>query len=105
MMPLAYLPQHVWEVGASVLALLIIVDAIAYAIRPSRWRGIAAVAVLVGIGLLAAAQLVDAEQPGRHPHDGWGGTTGIVFLCIWIIAMLAISIPQIVKHARDRRRP
>lgn len=113
-MVLAFMAQHVWEVGASVLAVLIIGQGLSWLIRGSsmaRARGlseqtarlIGGVAVLVGIGVGIAAITVDAEQPTVHNNNGWGGPTGIVILCASVALMCAGPVSKLIK-ARPRDR-
>lgn len=112
MVPLAYMPQHVWEVGASVLAATIVVQGLVFLVRgrapwgegwkPKTVRMAAGVIVLGGVGIGLAAVLVEAEPPGAHSRDQWGGTTGVVFLGIWVVLMLAFPfLPS--KRARPPR--
>lgn len=107
-MVLAFLPQHVWEVGASVLAVLLIGQGLSWLIRGSsvaRARGITertvrssgGFGVLVGVGVGIAAFTIDAEQPGAQSGDGWGGTAGIVILCVWVALMCAGPVSKLIK--------
>jgi hypothetical protein len=107
-MPLAYLPEHVWQVGAGAmavvmtgLALLHLVGRLeprSYVANAARVRWAGGLAVALGIGLAVAAVLVNAEPPGPHGGDQWGGSVGVVALVIWVI-LLALS-----AAASSRRR-
>jgi hypothetical protein len=107
-MVLAFMAQHVWEVGASVLALLLIGQGLFTVITGSgaaQMRGmsegatrtIGGLAVLIGVGVGIAAFAVNAEQPGAHGGDGWGGTGGIVILCVWVALMCAGPVSKLVR--------
>jgi hypothetical protein len=91
-MVLAFMAQHVWEVGASVFAILLIGQGLLWVINGSgaprardmserAARTIGGLAVLIGVGVGIAAFIVEAEQPGVHGGNGWGGATGIGMLC------------------------
>jgi hypothetical protein len=113
-MVLAFMAQHVWEVGASVLAVLIFGQGLFWLIRGSsapRARGmseraarsIGGLAVLIGVGIGIAAFSVNAEQPGVHGGNGWGGTSGIVILCVWVALMCAGPVSKLIKvRPKDR---
>jgi hypothetical protein len=115
-MVLAFMAQHVWEVGASVLALLLIGQGLFTAITgsgPTQMQGISeratrtigGLAVLIGVGVGIAAFAVDAEQLGVHGGDGWGGTGGIIVLCVWVALMCAGPLAKLVKSvSRDRSK-
>jgi hypothetical protein len=113
--PLGFLPQHVWEVGAMVLAVLFVGEGLLHLIKgssapdadgmnPRTVRVIATFMVLLGIGIGFAAFLVDAEAPGPHNRDYWGGTVGIVTLCVWVALMGAIAVLQFRRPRPPRRR-
>jgi hypothetical protein len=113
-MVLAFMAQHVWEVGASVLAVVIIGQGVFWLIRgPSASeaqgmsertvRAIACLAVLIGVGIGIAAFTVDAEQPGVHGGTGWGGAAGVIILCVWVALMCAGPVSKLVR-ARPRGR-
>jgi hypothetical protein len=114
MMVLAFMAQHVWEVGASVLAVLLIGQGLFWVIRgpdaplprgmgERAARTIGGLAVLIGVGTGIAAFSVHAEQSGVHGGDGWGGTGGIIILCIWVALMCAGPLSKLVRvMSRDR---
>jgi hypothetical protein len=100
--------QHVWEVGASVLALLLIGQGLFTGITGSgtaqvggmskrATRTIGGLAVLLGVGVGIAAFAVNAEQPGARGGNGWGGTGGIVILCVWVALMCAGPVSKLVR--------
>lgn len=117
-MVLAFMAQHVWEVGAGVLAVLVVGQGLLWLIRGSSApqargmsersaRAIGALAVLIGAGIGVAAFTVDAEQPGVHGGNGWGGTWGIIILCVWVALMCAGPVSKLVRgrpRGRDGRR-
>lgn len=105
-MPLAFMPQHVWEVGASVLALTIISEGmltLATDWNPGAPRILGLISLLVGLGIGFAAFLVPAEQAGVQGRNQWGGTTGIAFLILWAGLMLALAALRFWKIWRRRR--
>jgi hypothetical protein len=108
---LAFMAQHVWEVGASVLAFVITGQGLLWLIRGSNAleaqgmsdptaRIIGCLATLIGIGIGIAAFTVHAEQPGAHGGDGWGGTAGIAILCVWVTLMVAGPVSKLIRTAR-----
>jgi hypothetical protein len=108
-MVLAFLPQHVWEVGATFLAVVLVGQGLVYLIRgtgppetagmsPRAIRLVSYLSVLLGVGLGIAAFAVDAEPPGVHNTDHWGGTTGVVLLGVWMAFLVSI----IRRRARRR---
>jgi len=115
-MVLAFMAQHVWEVGASVLALLLIGQGLFTGITGSgtaqmrrlskrATRAIGGLAALIGVGVGIAAFAVNAEQPEAHSGNGWGGTGGIVILCVWVALMCAGPVSKLVRiMSRDRDR-
>lgn len=114
-MVLAFMAQHIWEVGASVLAVLLIGQGLVWLIRGSSApraqgmservaRAIGGLAVLIGVGIGIAAFTVDAEQPGVHGGNGWGGTGGIVILVVWVALMCAGPVSKLIGvRPRGRR--
>lgn len=58
-------------------------------------------AVLIGVGIGVAVFTVDAEQPGAHGGSGWGGTGGVIILCVWVGLM---CIGPVIKLARPTRQ-
>jgi hypothetical protein len=112
-MMLAFMAQHIWEVGASVLAILLIGQGLFWLIGGSSApraqmsepvaQTIGGLAVLIGVGVGIAAFTVDAEQPGVRGGDGWGGTGGIVILGVWVVLMCAGPLSRLIR-ARSRGR-
>jgi hypothetical protein len=107
-MVLAFMAQHIWEVGASVFAVLLIGQGLFWLIRGSSAaptqgmgervvRAIGGLAVIIGAGVVIAAFTVDAEQPGVHGGDGWGGTGGIVILGVWVALMCAGPVSKLIR--------
>ncbi len=114
MVPLAYIAQHVWEVGASVFAVLLVGQGLFYLITgirmpwaegmsPRAVRTRAGLSVLLGVGDGFAAFLSMQKQPGVHGGNGWGGTPGIVILCVWVALMLAFFALQFMKVKPPKR--
>lgn len=113
-MVFAYMAQHVWEVGMCVLALVLIGQGLFLLIKgpdTPETRGMseqgvrtrAWVVVLVGIGVGIAALSLDAEKPGTQSGNGWGGTTGIIFLCVWIALICAWPVYRLIKARSSSR--
>jgi hypothetical protein len=113
-MMLAFMAQHVWEVGASVFALVIIGQGLFWLVRgasgPEAFgmserttRIIGGFAVLIGLGVGVAAFTVDAEKPGTHGGSGWGGTAGVVLLCVWVALMCAGPVSKLVRARNGSR--
>jgi hypothetical protein len=112
MVPLAFMPQHVFEVGAAVLAATFVLQGLVFLIKGSDARQAAGLStsiiriwggfcLLAGVGIGFAALLVDAEQPGAHSPEHWGGVVGVAFLSVWIALMVGLFIFQQVKpHKR-----
>ncbi len=107
-MMFAFMAQHVWEVGASVLALVIIGQGLFLLMRGASApeaqgmsertaRTIGGIAVLIGAGVGVAAFVIDAEKPGTHGGNGWGGTVGVVFLCVWVALMCAGPMSKLLR--------
>jgi hypothetical protein len=108
----AFLPQHVWEVIAGVMAVLFLYQGLTFLIKgdgapgaqgmsDSIIRVAACVMLLFGIGIGVAAFTVDAEQSGAHGGDGWGGTSGVVIVCGWVGLMCG---GLVWKFIRGRHR-
>ncbi len=106
--------QHVWEVAASVFALLLLGQGLFYLIKgssapeaegmnPRTVRVVACLMLLLGVGIGFAAFLVDAEQPGAHSRDHWGGAVGVAFLAIWVALMVAFTVIRFKKVKPPRR--
>jgi hypothetical protein len=109
-LPLAYLPQSDFEVIACVLAILIGGSGVRSLIRgagPAKLllgsrpgRILSVVAVVVGVALGVAAFTVDAEPRCRGcGQNHWGGTAGIVILCMWL-AWMALIVGYRLRHRR-----
>lgn len=107
-MVLAFMAQHLWEVGAAVFGFLLIGQGLFYLIKGNRApkavgmgegtvRVVACFIVLLGVGIVFAAFLVNAEQPGVHGGNGWGGTVGVVLLGVWIVLMVWPSVSKLSK--------
>jgi drug/metabolite transporter (DMT)-like permease len=114
MVPLGFMAQHLWEVGASVFAVLLLGRGLFYLIKgskapeaegmnPRTVRVVACLMLLLGVGIGLAAFLVDAEQPGAHNPDQWGGAVGVAFLAIWVALMVAFSILHFKKVNLPKR--
>jgi cytochrome bd-type quinol oxidase subunit 2 len=113
-LPFAYLPQHVWEVAASVIAILIAGHGLYWLTRSQEVRkrerlnrrtvkAIGLAQVLLGLGIGIAAFTADAEAPGgSHDASGWGGAFWIAFLCVWVVLMCAWLVFSMVKARRDK---
>jgi hypothetical protein len=80
--------QHLWEVGAAVSAVLLVGQGLFYLIKPSAApeaegmnprtvRVVGYLMLLLGVGIGLAAFFVDAEPPGTHNRDHWGGAVGV----------------------------
>jgi hypothetical protein len=108
--------QHVWEVGAAVFAALLVGQGLFHLIKPSaapeadgmnpRTVHVAGwLMLLVGVGIGLAAFLVDAEQPGAHSPDHWGGAVGVAALSVWVAVMLGSFVLQIRKVKAASKQP
>jgi hypothetical protein len=97
-MPLAFMPQHTWQVGAGVLALSIAVAGTRELARHRSPIGAVVLAVAVGVGVAAA--LLPAE-PGYQYGSSWGGTTGVVFLAVWVVLILVASVAEWRQRSRQ----
>lgn len=116
-MILAFLPQHVWEVLAAVMAVLLLYQGLVFLIKGRRASGAqgmsepivriaACVMLILGVGIGVAAFTVDAEQPGAHGGSGWGGTGGVIIVCVWVAIMcggLVLKLTRIRPIDRDRK--
>jgi hypothetical protein len=103
---LGFLPQHVWEVGAGVLALtflwqggLLLVRGRAASLERASARIAGLVVFAFGVGIGIAAVFVDSESSAVESRDKWGGVGGIVGLIIWLI-LLAVSTSIEVRRRR-----
>ena len=114
MVPLGFMAQHVWEVGASIFAVLLVGQGLFYLIRGSRApeaeglnprtvRIVGGVGVLLGVGIGFAAFLVDAEQPGAHNADHWGGAVGVATLSVWVALVVPFSCLRFKKVKPPKR--
>lgn len=106
--------QHVWEVGAAVLAVLFVGQGLVHLIKPSAApeaegmnprtvRVAGCLMLLLGVGIGLAAFFVDAEQPGAHNRDHWGGAVGVVILSVWVALMIGFSVLKFRKVKPPRR--
>jgi hypothetical protein len=106
--------QHLWEVGATVFAVLLVGQGLLYLIRPNaapdaegmnprtvRVGGY--LTLLLGVGIGLAAFFVDAEQPGAHNRDHWGGAVGVAILSVWVVLMIGFSVLKFRKVKPPRR--
>jgi hypothetical protein len=110
---LAFLPQHVWEVGAMTFAAVCVVSGLFFlktgATPPgAEWvskrtvRLGAYFQILAGVGVGLAAFLVHAEPSCRGcGHRHWGGTVGIVILCIWLVLLVAALVFNLTRSKRQ----
>lgn len=107
-MVLAFMAQHVWEVSAGILAVLLVGDGLLRLITGSgaSWahargeratRMIGGFAMALGVGIGIAAFTVDAEQPGVRGGNGWGGTSGIVILSVWVTLICIGPATKLIK--------
>jgi hypothetical protein len=114
-MVVAFMAQHIWEIGASVLAVVIAGQGVfllvagrdaarALGISERTRRPTAVAFMALGVGIGVAAFTVQAEQPGAPHGNGWGGPVGIVFLCVWVMLMCAVPVSRLVKARSMRRR-
>jgi hypothetical protein len=114
MLPLAFMAQYVWEVGGGVLASLVMGQGLLLLARPDAvpdtrsWNPrpvcvLGCLFVLAGVGIGLAALLLEAEQPGRHSRDHWGGAAGIAILAVWVGLMIGITALQ-HRNVKPRRR-
>ncbi len=99
---LGFLPQHVWEVGAGVMAVLLLAQGLMLLIKGPTARGAenmsqrsvrvsGGVILALGVGVGVAALLVNAESNTVHRSDQWGGVGGVVGLGVWIV-LLGLSV-------------
>jgi hypothetical protein len=95
-MPIAYLPEHTWQVGGGAMAVVLVALGLSYLVgrleprvhahaRTVRQAGAAGLAV--GVAVAVAAALVNAEPPDRRGGDQWGGLGGVAALLIWLILL------------------
>lgn len=109
----AFLPQHVWEVGAAAFAAVCVISGLFFlktgATPPgTEWvskrtlRLVAYFQILVGLGVGLAASLVDAEPScGGCGHGHWGGTAGVVMLCVWLVVLIAAFVFNLSRSRHD----
>jgi hypothetical protein len=98
---LAYLPQPVWEVGSTVLAVYTVGLGALVLVKGDPWkrpmssravRLIGAVQIVLGIGIGASGFLVHAEPPcGQCGQGPWGSTKMIVAMALWLALLTAIT--------------
>lgn len=129
-MELAYLPQHSWEVGMSVIGANLIVLGLVLLLLANRFdrpgtrpvdvrrrqlvewpprsqrtaRLLGALQIAVAAGVIAVGFLTSSEPPcGRCGGDGWGGTTGKVTTGVGslvVTAIMAIHLHEVLRAAR-----
>lgn len=110
-MLLAFLPQHVWEVGATAFATVCVISGLFFltgATPPgAEWISKRTLLlgsyfqILVGLAVGLAAFLVNTEPScGGCGHDHWGGTAGIVILCIWLVLLIAAFVFNLTRSKR-----
>jgi hypothetical protein len=113
-MPLGFMAQHVWEVGAAAFAVLLVSQGLLYLVKGSRApdaegmnprtvRVAASLMLLLGLGIGPAAFFVDAEQPGAHHRDHWGGGVGVTVLSVWVALMVALAIVRFKRVKPPKR--
>jgi hypothetical protein len=114
MITFAFLPQHVWEVGGSVLAILVMGQGLYLLARAGEVarqerqdertvRAFGLIATFLGLGIGVAALTTDAEPPGAHHGDGWGGALWIAILCIWVVGLCAWPVSRMVSAHHDKK--
>jgi hypothetical protein len=110
-MVLAFMAQHLWEVGAAVFGVLLVGEGLFYLIKGNRApkaegmseraaRAIGGLAVIIGVGTGIAAFTVDAEQPGVHGGNGWGGAAGVIILCVWVALMCGGLVFKLIRSGK-----
>lgn len=109
---LGFLPQHVWEVGATAFAVVCVSSGLFFlrtrATPPgTEWVGQrtlrlgAYFQVLVGVGVGLAAFLVHAEPScGGCGRGHWGGTAGIILLCVWLVLLIAVFVFNLTRSTQ-----
>jgi hypothetical protein len=103
--PMAYLPEHVWQVGACWFGICCIVLGV---VEIQRTRGttqgragVAAgdVAVVIGVGLVIAAFVINAEPGcGSCNRGHWGGTGGVLGLVGWTMVVGVLAGTSVVRR-------
>jgi len=98
---LAFLTQYDTELGATVLAAVIVGFGVVQLstgkapdlrrLRPSTIRMLGAVQILVGVGLGVASFLSNREPD-------WGGTPQLVVLAAWLAAIAAVTLVNVRKY-------
>lgn len=112
-MPVAYLPQHSWQVSGTFFGCVVIAWMSYVLVRgevpgADLGRGaarlIASGGLLIGAGVVVAAWTVNAEPPcGSCNGDHWGGTFGVVALIIEMAFGVAVTV-NTVRNERRRLR-
>jgi hypothetical protein len=112
MMVLAFLPQHVWQVMAGVLAAVFVAQGLFLLIKGTSapevaWMSERAVRVMawlvlsLGGGIGIAAVFVHAEAPGSQGNQ-WGGATGVAILGGWLVLL---AVLEAFRFRTRKRRP
>lgn len=111
LLPLGFLPEHVWQVGGSALALgfMLMGASLIVVSRRPRGTGIAYTGgpvlgyVALGVAVVIAAFAVDAEPAcGGCGRGHWGGAGGVMGLCVWLLVMAAICGMNLRRIWKDR---
>jgi hypothetical protein len=104
MLILGFLPQHVWQVGGGVFAVYSVITGLILVMR-TKARRYGAMTLLIGLAVGVAAATVDPEPAcgscGGDNH--WGGTSGVVILGIWVVAMSGLAAFNIRRAWSGRR--
>jgi hypothetical protein len=93
-MPLAFLPQHVAEVMGAAIAVLFIAHGVSV-LKGNRLPGenprwatrVGVLEILFGAAIGVFSLTTNAESPHRPDHGGWGATTGVIILIVWLILL------------------
>jgi hypothetical protein len=97
-MLLAFLPQHVWEVGVGVFAAVSMMHGVSV-LRGNRLPGEnprsavrgGVFQIVLGVALAVAAFTVNSEPScGGCGRGHWGGTWGVLILIVWLV-LFALS--------------
>jgi hypothetical protein len=109
--PLAYLPEHVWQVGGGLFSLVVFGIGVHFFIegrsglrasrsRPTATRVIGALQMVLGLAIGIAVVTVDAEPPcGACGRGHWGGSAGVVGLTVWIL-LVALGVALGIRRGR-----
>jgi hypothetical protein len=109
---LAFLPQHVWEVGAAAFAVVCVISGVFFlktgATPPGTvWvskrllRVAAYCQILIGVSVGVAAFVVNAEPScGGCGLGHWDGTVGIAMLCVWLVVLIAAFVFNLSRSRR-----